>query len=132
MLVSGHALTQEQPVKASGYSAGLVSSSLSRLEELGFVASGGRRGRKRLYVAAMSFVDALQSYLRRFVDVEITQAVDVLSSRVHEIKDTEQRSNTDRILEEYRKARVFIDTSLNLMKKHKHLHLEELKQVLPR
>lgn len=131
LLVSG-AMTQDQLVKVSGFSVALVSSSLSWLEERGFVTSAGRRGRKRLYVAVLSFVDALESFLRRFIDIDITPAVEVLSKRIHEIKDVEQRSNAERILEEYQKGKVFIDTLLNLMKKHKDLRLEKLMQALPR
>jgi len=131
LLLAGHAMTQEQLAESSGYSIGLVSSSLSRLEEMGFVTSIGRQGRKRLYVAVMSFVDALESFLKRFVEVEVTPALGILSEKIHEVKDAEQRSNAEKILIEYRKARVFIDTLLTLMKKHKDLCLEELVQVLP-
>jgi len=130
LLVSG-TMTQDQLVKVSGFSVALVSSSLSWLEERGFVTSAGKQGRKRLYVPLMSFVGALESFLRRFVDVDVTPAVEVLSGRIHEIKDAEQRLNAERIIEEYQKGRAFIDTLLSLMKKHKDLRLEELMLALP-
>ena len=132
LLFSGSALTQKELVEASGYSVALVSSSLSRLKELGFVASAGRRGRKRLYVAVMSVVDGLESFLKRFVDMEIVPTVKILSERIHGIKDAKQRSNAERILEEYRRGKVFLDTLLSLMEKHKNLCSNELKQILPR
>ncbi|MBO3802650.1 MAG: winged helix-turn-helix transcriptional regulator [Candidatus Brockarchaeota archaeon] len=132
LLVEGRAMTQEQLAKSSGYSIGLVSSTLSRLEEMGFVASVGRQGRKRLYVAAMSFVDALESFLKRFVDFEVVPALGALSEEARGVEDAERRSNAEKIIAEYRKARAFIDSLLSLMKKHKDLGLEELVKVLPR
>ncbi|MGQ9515554.1 MAG: GbsR/MarR family transcriptional regulator [Thermoproteota archaeon] len=131
LLVSGRALTQEQLAEYSGYSIGLVSSNLSRLEEMGFVRSVGRQGRKKLYVAVMSFVDALENFLKRFIDMDVTPTMGLLSEKIHEIKDAEQRSNVEKILAEYRKARVFLDYLLSMMKKHKDLCLEDLMKVLP-
>lgn len=70
--------------------------------------------------------------VRRFIDVEITPAVEVFSKRIHELKDAKQRLNAEKILEEYRKGRVFIDTLLTLMREHKDRRMDELEQVLLR
>jgi len=130
LLVSGGAMTQEELRKASGYSPSLVSAALSRLEELGFVVAAGRRGRKRLYLAMFSFVEALENFLRRFVDNEVTPIVGNLSRRLQEISDPKQKANVERILEKFEKGRLFVTSLLSTMNKHKDLHLKELEQVL--
>jgi len=132
LLVSGDAMTQEELGKASGYSPSLVSVALSRLEELGFVVAAGRRGRKRLYIAVFSFMDALESFLRRIVDNEVTPIVENLSRRLQEIIDQKHRANVERLLEEFEKGKLFITYILSTMKKHKDLHLRELEQALQR
>jgi len=132
LLLSSEAITQDDLAEASSYSVALVSSSLSRLEDLGLVASVGRRGKKRLYRAVLSFIDALENFLTRFVDTELTPTVNLLSRRIYEIKEEKQRLNAGRILEEYKKAIAFLTYSVSFMKKHKDLRLDELQQVLQR
>lgn len=132
LLVAGDAMTQEDLTKISDYSPAMVSMSLSRLEELGFVIMAGRKDRKRLYTAVFSIVDALENFLKRFVDGEITPIIENSSKRFQEISVLNQRANMERILDEFEKGRFFMTIFLSAMKKHKHLTLDELKKVLPR
>jgi len=130
LLISGDAMTQEELGKASGYSPSLVSTALSRLVELGFVVVAARRGRKRLYVAVFSFVDALENFFRRFVDNEVTPIVENLSRRIQGISDPKHRANVEQLLREFEKGKLFMTYLLSTMKKHKDLRLGELEQVL--
>lgn len=131
LLVSGDAMTQEELTNVSGYSPSMVSMSLSRLEELGFVIAAGRRGRKRLYVAIFSFVDALESFLTRFVNSEVTPIIEDMSRHLQEINVPNQKTNLEQVLREFEKGRFFMTLLLSNMKKHKRLNLEELKSALP-
>jgi len=130
LLVTGDAMTQEDLSRASGYSSALVSTALSRLEELGFVVTAGRRGKKRLYLAVISFVDALANFLNGFVSNEITPIIESLSKQSHKISDPKQKANVELMLLEFEKGGLFLTSLLSTMKRHKSLHLGELKQVL--
>lgn len=132
LLVSGDAMTQEELTKISDYSPAMVSMSLSRLEELGFVIMAGRKDRKRLYTAVFSIVDALENFLKRFVDGEITPIIENTARHVQEISLPANKANIERVLDEVEKGRFFMTVFLSAMKKHKHLTLDELKEVLSR
>lgn len=131
LLVSGEAMTQEDLTKVSSYSPAMISMSLSRLEELGFVITAGRRERKRLYVATFSFVDALENFLVRVVDGDVTPIIENTSRHLQDISVQTQRANMEQVIREFEKGRLFMTLLLSTMKKHKHLNLEELKAVLP-
>ncbi len=131
LLVFGDAMTQEELTKVSGYSPSMVSMSLSRLEELGFVITAGRRSRKRLYVAVFTFVDALENFLMRFVDSEVTPIIENMSRQLQEISVPNQKANMEQVLMEFEKGRFFMTLLLSTMKKQKHLNLEDLKAALP-
>lgn len=130
LLVSGDAMTQEELTNVSGYSPSMVSMSLSRLEELGFVITAGRKDRKRLYVAIFTFVDAFENFLMRIVDGEVTPIIENMSRHLQEIRIPGQKANLEQLLREFEKGRFFMTFLLSTMKKHKHLNLEELKSVL--
>ena len=87
ILLKGTSVTQKEIVKGTGYSVSLVSTSLNKLERLGFISSIGRKGRCKLYRASKSFLDGLESYLKRLVDVEINNAVQHLSKELNNIED---------------------------------------------
>ena len=130
LLASGDAMTQEDLRKASGYGSALVSVALSRLVDLGFVVTSGRKGRKRLYVAVFSFVDALESFFKRFADNEVNPIIVNLSRRLQEISDPKYKANMERLVGEFEKGKLFMTYLLSTMKKHKDLQLGELQQVL--
>jgi len=108
----------------------MVSMSLSRLEELGFVITAGRKSRKRLYVAIFSFVDALENFLMRFVDSEVTPIIENMSRQLEEISVPNQKANMEQVLMEFEKGRFFMTLLLSTMKNQKHLNLEELQLAL--
>ena len=130
LLVSGDAMTQEDLRKASGYGSAQVSVALSRLEELGFIVTSGRKGRKRLYLAMCSFVDALENFFKRFVDNEVNPIIVNLSRRLQEISDPKYKANMERLVGEFEKGKLFMTYLLSTMKKNKDLQLRELQQVL--
>lgn len=130
LLVSGDAMTQEELRKTSGYGSALVSVALSRLDELGFVVTSGRKGRKRLYVAVFTFVDALENFFKRFADNEISPIIVNMSRHLQEISNPKYKANMKRIVGEFERAKLFMTYLLSTMKKHKDLQLEELQQVL--
>jgi DNA-binding transcriptional regulator GbsR (MarR family) len=130
LLVSSDAMTQEELVNVSGYSPSMVSMSLSRLEEMGFVIQAGRKNRKRLYVAIFSFVDAWENFIIRVVNGDVTPIIENTTRHLQEITVQNQKVNIEQILMEFEKGRFFMTLLLSLMKKHKHQTLEELKSVL--
>ncbi|MEM2093797.1 MAG: hypothetical protein QXI32_00690 [Candidatus Bathyarchaeia archaeon] len=130
LLATGEPMTQEDLREASGYGPALVSGALSRLDELGFVATCGRKNRKKLYVAVFSFMDALESFFKRLIDNEVTPMISNLSRRLHEISDSKRKANMERLVGEFEKGRLFITYLLSTMKKHRDLPLGELQQAL--
>ncbi len=130
LIASGDAMTQEELRKTSGYGSTLVSVALSRLDELGFVVTAGRRGRKRLYVAVFTFMDALENFFKRFADNEINPIIVNLSRSLQEIRDPKYKANMERLVGEFERGKLFMTYLLSTMKKYKDLQLGELQRVL--
>lgn len=130
ILLKGRPITQKEIVKETGYSISSVSVSLSKLERLGFIATIGKRGRCRLYKASRTFLDGLENYLRRLIDVEIKNAVLHLSNEAAKIEDNLIRRNAESIISEYEKLRIFLLVFVEILNKHKNLEKEKLDETL--
>jgi len=130
ILLKGKPVTQREIVEETGYSTSLVSSSLSKLERLGFITCIGKEGRRKLYRASKSFLDGLESYLKRLTEIEVNNAIYHLSKEAEKIKDSVIKKNAERILNDYEKLKLFLNSFIEMMHKYKHLSKEELSNML--
>ncbi len=122
ILLKGEPVTQKEIVKGTGYSISLVSISLNKLEKLGFITNIGRKNRCKLYRASKSFLDGLESYLKRLVDIEINNAVVHLSKELEKIKDKDIRANAEKIISDYMELRIFLNKLIQVLNERKNLN----------
>jgi DNA-binding transcriptional regulator GbsR (MarR family) len=132
LLLKGKPVTQKEIMIETGYSASHVSVSLSKLEKLGFITCLGRKGRRKLYRASKSFLDGLENYLKRLVDIEITSAIESISQQIDKLGDETLRRSAEKVLDEYEKLKLFLTAFISMMHKYKHLNKEQLYKSLPK
>jgi DNA-binding transcriptional regulator GbsR (MarR family) len=111
-------LSQREIAKKTDYSLSLVSPSLKILEKLNIVRSIRGKGKEKLYELAVSFIEAFNGLVKRFLEQDIKPLIEQLDS-LGEIKDINKKKRLTNLVKEYKSLERYLDlfTKLMFMKK---------------
>jgi len=130
LLFNAKPLTQKEIAKQCNYSLGLVSQSLKILEHLGMITTIGRRERKKLYTATVSFIDSFEKLLYNFMKTEIRPIIRLLSSNIEKVKDEEIRNRLDALMKDYKKMDLLLAFFSKMLATKKLLSFTTLKKLI--
>ncbi len=125
LLLNRDPMTQDEISRMTGYSLGLISSTLALLESLGLVIVARKRGRKRLYRASGSLLDLLERFLEELVERQLSPTIGFLRENLAKF-DERTRVNAENLLQECEKARLLLKQSIEHLREWKRLPLREL------
>lgn len=119
LLLHGGYLTQEELRKLTGYSTGLISSSLALLESMGLVTYR-KRGRRKMYKAAGSLLDVVEHFLREIIERQLSPTISYLKENLSNFRE-EGRKNIEKLLREYEKTKLLLELNIDYLKKWKKI-----------
>ena len=125
LLFTDSPLSQKEIAKKTGYSLSLVSPSLKILEKLNMIRSIRGEGRTKLYELAMSFIEAFNVIIKRFLENDVQPLIKQLEN----IKDISKNSRLSKLTAEYKQ----LDKYLNWFEKMifmKKITGEKIKKLL--
>jgi len=100
-------VTQREIEEGTGYSRGLVSRSLKRLE-LGPMIEVTREGREILYFANTSLTDGFGELMKHFLTDRIKPMIELLSGNLDKIGDAKVRETFLALINEYKKLNLAV------------------------
>jgi len=125
LLFADSPLSQREIAKKTKYSLSLVSPSLKILEKLNMIRSIRGEGREKLYELTMSFIEAFNVIIKRFLDNDVQPLI----KQLEKIKDVNENSKLSKLTREYKQ----LETYLNWFEKivsMKKVTREKIKKLL--
>ena len=125
LLFANKSLCQREIAYKTGYSLSLVSPSLKILEKLNMIRPIRGKGKEKLYELAMSFIEAFNLMIKRFLE----QNVKPLIEQLENIKDINKNLKLSKLVGEYKQ----LDKYLNWFEKMifmKKITGEKIKKLL--
>jgi DNA-binding transcriptional regulator GbsR (MarR family) len=98
-------LSQKEIADKTGYTLSLVSPSLKILEKLSMIRSIRGKGRKRLYELAISFIEAFNIMIRRFLVNDVSPLIMELEG----IKDINKKPKLLKLTDEYKQMEMYLN-----------------------
>ncbi len=125
LLFAESSLSQKEIAEKTGYSLSLVSPSLKILEKLNLIRSIRGDGREKLYELAMSFIEAFNVIIKRFLEHDVYPLIKQLDS----IKDKDKNPKLTELTSEYKRLGVYLSwfEKMTYMKK---VTSEKVKKLL--
>ena len=102
LLFAGSSLSQKDIAKKTGYSLSLVSPSLKILEKLGLIRNIRGEGREKLYELALSFIEAFNIIIKRYLEQDIKPLIKHLDN----IKNPNPRLL--KLISEYKQMEMYL------------------------
>ncbi|HDJ89548.1 MAG TPA: hypothetical protein ENG40_02515 [Thermoprotei archaeon] len=128
LILHGGYLSQEEIIKMTGYSSGLVCGSLKTLEKIGLVIYR-KEGRKKMHKAVGSLLDVLEYYFREIVEKQLSYTINFLKENMSNFNE-KISENVDELLEEYEKARSLLNFNIEYLKKCRNLSPKDFAEKL--
>ncbi|MCD6538287.1 hypothetical protein J7L18_06750 [Candidatus Bathyarchaeota archaeon] len=128
LLLHGGYLTQDELTRLTGYSTGLISSSLSFLEAIGLVTHK-KKGRKKLYKAVRSILDVLERFFQEIVERQLSSTINYLRKNISCLSE-EHRKNMEKLLLECEKARLLLELNIKCLRQMKALPLKDFAEKI--
>jgi len=103
LLFSESPLSQKDIAKKTEYSLSLVSPSLKILQKLNLIRSIRGKGREKLYGLALSFIEAFNVIIKRYLE----QEVEPLIKNLDGIKDENKNPKLIKLTSEYKQLEMY-------------------------
>ena len=118
LLFADTPLSQREIAEKTNYSLSLVSPSLKILEKLNMVRSIRGKGKEKLYELAVSFIEAFNELIKRFLEQDVKPLIETLGE-VKEVGNTTKTSKLRRLIQEYKRLEIYLTlfTKIMIMKK---------------
>lgn len=100
-------VTQREIEEGTGYSRGLISRCLMKLEKMPLLEVS-RVGNENLYSINTSLTEGLGELLKRFLTAKITPMIELLSGTADKIEDAKVRETFLALLHEYKKLKLAV------------------------
>ena len=125
LLFADSPLSQREIAEKTDYSLSLVSPSLKILEKLNMVRSIRGKSKEKLYELAVSFIEAFNELVKRFLEQDIKPLIETLK----EVKEVDNTNKMKRLIQEYKRLEMYLTlfTKLMLMKK---VTVEKVRKIL--
>ncbi len=105
LLFADSTLSQKEIAKKTGYSLSLVSPSLKILEKLNMIRSIRGKGREKLYELAMSFIEAFNVIIKRFLECDVQPLIKGLE----QIKGANKNQRLLKLTNEYKQMELYLN-----------------------
>lgn len=109
-------LSQSDISLLTGYSPGIVSMSLSKLERLGIVRATKKVGKRKLYTVTSNLLDVIEVFLRETLDKQLMVLSKYIQDHVNSLSDM-TKNNVIALLNEAKKSRYAVQLTIMLFKK---------------
>ncbi len=116
LLIYNEPLTQREISNITGYSIGMVSTSLRLLQDMGFVTIAGKKGREKLYKVIASPIDVLERCIKEITEYHISSTIRFLQNNINSF-DKRIRRNIQYILLEFEKINSAMNSLVKIMKR---------------
>ena len=103
LLFSESPLSQKDIAKKTEYSLSLVSPSLKILQKLNLIRSIRGEGREKLYKLALSFIEAFNIIIKRYLEQEVKPLIKNLDT----IKDENKNPKLIKLTSEYKQLEMY-------------------------
>ena len=127
LLLAGSPLSQQEIAKLTGYSTGLISTSLALLESLGLVMMVRKSGRKKLYSATGSITEVFENFIRELINKQLSPTINFIKDNMSSIDDRTKKSMR-LILKEYEDLRDLLKNNLRKIEKYKRFRRSNEKE----
>jgi len=117
LMFSEKPLTQKEMCKQSGYSIGLISRSITVLENLGMVSDIGRRNKEKLYSASASATDFLGKLMINLLENNIKPIISLLDTNKESVNDKKIKLRMNTLIKDYSKIKESLDNFSNFLVK---------------
>ncbi len=107
-------LSQRQIAGKTGYSLSLVSPSLKILEKLNMIRSIRGKGKEKLYELAVSFIEAFNGLVKRFLEQDVKPLIEQLED-IGEIRDLNKKNKLTKLVKEYKSLEMYLGLFSKLM-----------------
>jgi len=104
LLFAESTLSQKEIAKKTGYTLSLVSPSLKIIEKLGMVRACRGEGRERKYELAMSFIEAFNVIIKRFLQNDVQPLI----TGLEHIKNVKKKPQLTRLTKEYKRLEIYL------------------------
>jgi len=118
-------LSQSEISTLTGYSPGVVSMSLSKLERLGIVRVAKKVGKKKLYIVTSNLLDMIEVFLCETLDKQLMILSKYIQDHVSSLSD-KTKNNVMALLDEARKSRYAVQLAVMLFRKLNTLSPKEV------
>ncbi len=109
LMFSEKPLTQKEMCKQSGYSIGLISRSITILENLGMISDTGRRNKEKLYSASASATDFLGKLIINLLENNIKPIISLLNTNQELVNNQEVKLRMNILIKDYSKIKNSLD-----------------------
>lgn len=111
-------ISQREIAEKTSYSLSLVSPSLKILEKLDMIRAIRGKGKEKLYEAAVSFIEAFNELIKRFLEQEVKPLIGQLEN-INEVHDINKKKKLAKLVKEYKSLEMYLGlfTKLMFMKK---------------
>ncbi|RLE89302.1 MAG: hypothetical protein DRJ49_03445 [Thermoprotei archaeon] len=118
LLLAGCPLSQQEIAKLTGYSVGLISTSLTFLESLGLVMMVEKIGRKKMYLATGSLIDVFENFIKEIINRQLSPTINFIKNNIPATEDR-TKDSVKLVLREYENLRNLLRNNLRKLKKYK-------------
>lgn len=128
LLFNKKPLTQKEIASQCRYSLGLVSPSLTILENLGMISIIMKRGKVKLYGAVASFMESFEKLVRNFMEQDVRPLIFLLESNLEKIKDKEVKARLEFLIKDYKRVNIILNFFSKILSAKKSFSLAKLKK----
>ncbi|MCK4589646.1 MAG: hypothetical protein KAT77_04325 [Nanoarchaeota archaeon] len=114
LLFADVSLSQREIAEKTDYSLSLVSPSLKILEKLNIIRSIRGKGKEKLYELAVSFIEAFNGLVKRFLEQDIKPLIKQLEG-INEIPDANKKKKLGKLVKEYKSLEMYLGLFNKLM-----------------
>ena len=114
LLFADTPLSQRQIAEKTGYTLSLVSPCLKILEKLNMVRSIRGKGKEKLYELAVSFIEAFNGLVKRFLEQDVKPLIEQLED-ISKIKDINKKNKLAKLVKGYKSLEMYLGLFSKLM-----------------
>ena len=107
LLFQPRAVTQREIEQGTGYSRGLISRTLRKMDTFSMIRVF-KEGKEMKYAVNISLTDGFNDFLRRLLNEKIKPMIELLSENLEKVEDEALRKTFSTLISEYQRLRLVI------------------------
>ena len=107
LLFQPRAVTQREIEQGTGYSRGLISRTLRKMDTFSMIRVF-KEGKEMKYAVNLSLTDGFNDFLKRLLNEKIKPMIELLSENLEKVEDEALRKTFSTLISEYQRLRILI------------------------